>query len=340
MNTHRKPARRISPYRPAAGASRLLVPLIALLVIGSTQIILRHLQASSDAPTIAQRIYAMLVEWGAETSDFIAPATAEEINHRFADLRSPDSETRVRAAQWLASRGVRSAGDQIAAAMADSATLRPCQLAHCLGHLGDDRWVDELVAAASQTDNADLRACATMGLRSLGSDRALDALLELVRNGAAPATAIEALGVIGDAAGLPLLRDIARSDAGEFRRKAANLAIARIEIVNAPDPIPALLQCLDQSLRADRADEWALRWLAHHRDGRVAEHLAPILRDADMAPSDRERVAAALLALGDAGRQALAEIATSGSRGQLVAREALSLLVHAARNRIAPDATG
>jgi len=339
MNTHCEPGTRDCRHRRAPATGRMRLPLILLLALGAVQMGWRHLQSSADAPTRSQRIYAMLVEWGAETSGLSPPVSQAEIDQRTAQLWTQDSETRVLAAQWLADRGVRRAGDQIAAAMRDPGTLRPCQLAHSLGHLGDERWVDELVAAAGQTRNTDLRVCATMGLRSLASDRAGEALLELARSGEAPTTAIEALGIIGDADALPLLRDVARSDAGALRRAAAETAIRRIEIFNSADPIPALLDHLDESLRRGRADEWALRTLARRGDARAAEHLAFLLRQAENPAPDSERRAAALLALGESGRQALVEIAATDSRRHSVAREALSLLTSAAIDFSAGDAS-
>jgi len=200
MTTHDERRKSDSSRRARATTSRVIVPLLLLLGFGAAQVARQYHQAGAQAPTSAQRIYAALVEWGADSSDLIPPVDQADIDRHLAQLRSRNGEDRVRAARWLAARGVRDAGNEIAASMLDPGTLRPCQLAHSLGHLGDERWVGELVAAANQTGNTDLRVCATMGLRSLASDQACEAIIDLARSGEAPGAAIEALGIIGDAA--------------------------------------------------------------------------------------------------------------------------------------------
>jgi len=70
------------------------------------------------APDTSVRIAATLVSWGLTTDGLSVEVRADEIDRHVALLRNPDGEERVRAADWLASRGVRDAGPHIAAAMA------------------------------------------------------------------------------------------------------------------------------------------------------------------------------------------------------------------------------
>lgn len=279
-----------------------------------------------EQPTQAQRIAAILVSWGLSPPGLAIPVDQRDIEVQIDLLRSPVGEDRVRAAHWLAARGVRGAGEAIATAMADPVTGRPCQLAHALGRLGDERWADNLVRAANQRSNTDLRVCATIGLRSLASDRTVDALIEISRSGTARATAIESLGMIGHSAAVPHLRSIAQSGADARERLAAETALRRIEILSADDPVPALQQQLQQFQRRGHVDGWAVRWLAIKGDHRAVGVLTSSLTKRGMSASDREQAAAALLALGQRGGDSLRTIASASSPGRAEARAALSLL--------------
>ena len=310
-----------------------LFALVGLLVCTTTGVQLWRLTA--DRPTQPQRIAAILVSWGLSTEGFRIPVAQEDIERHIAMLRSPYGEERVRAARWLASHGVRDAGAAIADAMNDSGTRRPCQLAHALGQLGDDQWADELVRATKQPWNQDLQLCATIGLEELGSDRAVDALIESVKNGTARTTAIRALGIIGDSAAIPHLRTIAKTTRERIVRELCEQAISRIEIVNLGDPIPALVQHVQSSLRGGHADEWALRWIATIGDERAVGVLASALTERGLSMRDCERVAATLLALNEEGIGALEHVASSESASRRVAQSALSISTHRDGERLA-----
>ena len=312
------------------------VGLIVMLGLFVSVMTLAHaLRAWSDRPDQPQRIAAVLISWGLSPDGLRLPVEPREIEQRIELLRSSDSEERVRAAQWLASHGVRDAAEAIALAMDDPGTLRPCQLAHSLGHLGDERWVDELVRAANQPRNRDLQVCATIGLKSLASDRAVDALIDLARGGTARTTAIEALGIIGDEAAAPHLRDIAQSTLDVREQRIAEIALGRIEILNVDDPIPALEERLRLSLREGYIDEWALRWLARKGDGRAVGVLASGLMEDRLSARGREHIAATLLVHGEEGIRALERVASSTSRAREVSRAALSLVLYRSEDRVA-----
>ncbi len=260
------------------------------------------------APDTSVRIAATLVSWGLTTDGLSVGVSAEEIDRHVALLRSPDGEERVRAADWLASRGVRDAGPQIAAAMADAGTLRPCQLAHSLGQLGDERWVGTLVAAAKQPRNLDLRACATLALGEIASPSSVDALIDLVRSDSSRTMALEALGRIGDPSALEFLRSVATSPHDEAEGEIARRAVERIELMRRADPIPLLVARLQTFDRGGRLERWAVRALARLHDARAIPALLDALRRPQISRNERIVAAAGLLAHGQAGIAALQQV--------------------------------
>ncbi|MCI0629509.1 MAG: hypothetical protein L0Y44_02515, partial [Phycisphaerales bacterium] len=117
---------------------------VILLAFVLTMTAVQGLSELRERPNQSQRIAAIIVSWGVSPEGFRVPVEQDEIDRRVALLRSADGEQRVRAAHWLAAHGVREAGAAIVASMHDPATLRPCQLAHALGQLGDGQWTSEL----------------------------------------------------------------------------------------------------------------------------------------------------------------------------------------------------
>jgi len=280
----------------------------------------------SDGPDASQRIAAIIVSWGVALEDSQPPVDRESVDRHLRLLRRGQGEQRIEAARWLASHGVREAAGPIARAMEDPLTTRPCQLAHSLGRLGDGRWSDQLVRAANQSYNRDLQICATIGLKKLASRQTVEALIDLAQHGTARTTAIEALGVIGDARATPDLREIVNSSTNRFERRAARTALQRIERLNRKDPVPALLARLKASLDDGHVNEWALRWLANKADERAVPRLVSYLNRSTVSTKQREYLAAALLAHDKAGISALRHVADSDSPGRGVAQSALSLV--------------
>jgi len=300
---------------------------IILVVFVCAMSIAQGWQASRNQPNQTQRIAAIIVSWGVDSPAMHVPVNQQDVDDRLEKLRSPVSEERVQAAHWLAAHGVRDASAAIASAMRDPATRRPCQLAHALGQLGRARWTDELVRAAQQPANRDLRVCATDGLKQLGSARAIDPLIQLAERGTAQTIAIEALGVVGDSRAAPALRRIVSNTQNDHVREAARRALQRIDILGLDDPLPELLRSFEQSLHSDRPSQWALRHLARLGDARAAPVLANALESSSVESRDRESIAACLFACGEAGRLALERCAKNEKTPAAgVARSALALL--------------
>lgn len=275
----------------------------------------RFVRGWRDAPDARQRIAALLVSWGCRPPGMALPVEDAEIAPRIEALKSPDGEERVRAARWLAEHGVRDAVPRIAVAMWSPGTGRPCQLAHSLGGLGDAGVVDDLLSGARQTANTDFRVCSLIGLRHLASEQSVEGLLALCDDPFAARLAVQALGEIADARALPHLRRFSQSDDPSLRRAAA-LAVERIELVESDDPVPLVSARLRDSADDGRLDLWAVRWLARADDERVVAPLAatmrvPGRRRGGLSRDDREALAAALLAHGEPGIAALREIAAS-----------------------------
>lgn len=162
----------------------------------------------AQAPELSEKIRANLVSFGLDSAGMRMPTSAEEIDAHLLLLESRTSEDRVRAAAWLAARGIRAAAPAIAAAMDDPTPLRPCQLAKSLGQLGHARYVPLLFAAATQTGNADLRVCATIALGDLAAEGAWTALQDAYERELVTTTALTSIGLIGDPAALPILRSV------------------------------------------------------------------------------------------------------------------------------------
>jgi len=319
------------PEQQREGKRSGVAPLTAL--IASFAIVLQAAQwraAAEAAPSAPERIAATLVRWGVAVEG-VAPPVDPEARARHEQLLSSDiGEERVRAARWLAARGVRSAGARIVDAMNDPGTMRPCQLAHSLGSLGDERWVDQLIAGARQRRNTDLRVCSVIAMRKLGSVATVDALLELTLDPSLRTPAIVALGEIGDAAALPRLRAIAQVGEGSSQALVAERAIGQIELLTLDDPVPALLRRMESSIRDGAIDDWAARHLARRADRRAVGPLANAVGVRRLPEKDREIAAAALLALGAPGERALVHLADSGDGASSIAAAALSLLENGA----------
>jgi HEAT repeat protein len=238
-------------------------------------------------------------------------------------LWSSDGEERVRAAWWLGERGVRQAGPQIVAAMNDGGTLRPCQLAHNLGKLGDERWVDQLLQASRKPSSLDLRVCATDALGDLSSARAIDGLMDVYRKNLAPVSALESLGKIAEPSTLPFLRSVADHPRNKVERRVALRAIECAEIMSQVDPVPALIRRVESSTHGRFLDSWAVRKLVDRGDARAVSIFAQAIGRPNALEDDQIILAAALLTVGEAGTAALRSAAADGPAA-MVAHEALA----------------
>lgn len=287
--------------------------------------IVQFIATKRAAPDTSMRIAATLVSWGLKTDGLSLGVSADEIDRNVALLLSPDSEERVQAADWLASRGVRESGQQIATAMADEGTLRPCQLAHSLGRLGDEQWIGTLLAAAKQPDNMDLKACAKLALCELASPSSVDALIDLCRSDSSRKMTLEALGRISHPSALEFLRSVASSPRDDIERDITLRAIERIELMQQADPIPLLIERVQIFGQGDHFETWAVRTLARLHDARAIPILQHALHSLQISGDERIVVAAGLLAHGEAGTAALQQIVDSQPQSN-VGRTALAAL--------------
>jgi len=310
----------LNEHRLPSGKRFVLLLSLVSVALGATQIVSRRWSSTNTE----QQIVAALASWGLSLDGIVVPVDPAEIEEHLAELFSPISEVRVQAADWLASRGIRSSAAYIAAAMDDPGTLRPCQLAKSLGSLGDDQWTDKLIAATQQRSNVDLRVCATIALGELQSPRAIDALIDLYRNSGAPTTALNALSRIADPTTLGFLQTVAQSPRNRSEHVLATQAIERIEVMQQPDPVAALIDRLRRQVRRGRINQWPIRKLATLQDQRAV----PAMKEAFLAAERCEQrvwLAASMLVHGDTGRAALRDLSQSPAATEDAARAALNL---------------
>ncbi len=280
-------------------------PVCVLTVGLVSSEILSNWRLRSEPPDDRQSIAAMLVSWGLDPKNVAARPDDGETARWVAKLDSPDSVERVRASWWLGARGVCSAGPAIAAALTDVGTGRPCQLAHQLGRLGDDRWVPLLLDAAGQRSNTDLQVCALLALGELASVRATDGLIRLYRQDATAMSALSALGEIADPQSADFLRTVAARPRSDDERRLAAQALERIGILIARDPVPALIHLATAESGSRRVNVWAVRQLVILGDSRAVAALAASLAQPDLFQEHRIMLAAALTTFGRPGTAAL-----------------------------------
>lgn len=282
--------------------------------------VVHAVRARLDAPSPHVQLRAVLSAWGFHELADAVRLEPGEVERHLDQLRDRHGEVRVEAARWLASRGVREAVPNLLSAMADPETLRPCQIAHALGTLGDDRAVPALAEASLQTENADLAVCATIALGEIGSGDAAGPLAQAARTGPARTHALEALGRIAAEDAVPVLRQAATSAATVGTREIARTALARLDAEARSDPLPGLV-ALVVDPASDDDIRWAVRRLARLGDPRAVPALAMRAFEGRAHPE----TVAALLVLGPEGRAALRRLAVTESKATRLARAALDL---------------
>ena len=219
--------------------------------------------------------------------------------------------------------------------MLDPGTRRPCQLAKSLGALGDERWSDMLVAAVRQDANADLRVCAAHALGALAAHESVDDLIEAYQHNAAPTYVLSALGHIADPSSMSFLQSVAASPRSEPEQWAVKIAIDRVRTMQQPNPVPALIDRVQQSLAMGSLDAWAIRKLAEASDDRAVQCFHQLLeRGQRLNEAGCILLVAGLLAGGPAGRASLEELSEARIAWPAVARvleAAMSLLEESSR---------
>ena len=202
-----------------------------------------------------------------------------------------------------------------------------CHAARALGGMTTDyqigrTWVrepkvvDALMAALKDPDRA-VREDATIALGMIGDPRAIDGLIEAMKDGAVKRHAIMSLGMIGDPRALPPVLDALK---GKGIRQEGT-------------PTPGCIVSEDAFIK-----EAAATALGHFRDPRVIPDLVMLLKDGVL----REKAAAALALIGDAAIEPLvsflhdpkaSEVESEGERvlsfasARLTAKDALRQLV-------------
>jgi HEAT repeat protein len=165
-----------------------------------------------------------------------------------------------------------------------------CHAARALGGMTTDyqsgrSWVKHpkvvgaLIAALKDADRA-VREDATIALGMIGDPRAIDALIEAMKDGAVKRHAIMALGMIGDPRALPPVLDALK---GKGIRQDGS-------------PTPGCIVSEDAFIK-----EAAATALGHFRDTRVIPDLILLLKDGVL----REKASDALALIGDAAIEPL-----------------------------------
>jgi hypothetical protein len=287
----------------------------------------RYRESQQQKPELHQQIAAILVSWG-QSTDTISLMNPQQLEYHLEILRRGTGEQQVRSAEWLSLRGVRQAGSEIASAMNNPNTLRPCQFAKNLGSLGDDRWVD-LLAEATRSKNEDLGVCATISLKELASPKTVDTLIDIYRRDIASISAIDAIGRISDSSSHSFLLSVVRNPRSKAEKLIAQKSIEKIVVMSQSDPIPELKRFFNTSLDEGTLDLWATRKIAEFGDKRTIPMLKKAFVEAKINSEYNYSVlAAALLMHGEKGVQALKEIGRVNGSEKIsakIARAALSL---------------
>ncbi|RMH10003.1 MAG: HEAT repeat domain-containing protein [Nitrospirae bacterium] len=142
----------------------------------------------------------------------------------------------------------------------------------------DPRVVEALIHALKDEDRA-VREDATIALGIIGDPRAVDGLIEAMKDGAVKRHAIASLGMIGDARALPAVLDALK---GKIPQKGT--------------PTPGCIISEEQLVK-----EAAATALGHFRDPRVIPDLILLLKDLVL----REHAASSLVLIGDAAIEPL-----------------------------------
>jgi HEAT repeat protein len=217
--------------------------------------------------------------------------------------------------------------DLLLEALKDKDFVVRCHAARALGGMTTDyqigrswvrepRVVDALIDTLKDPDRA-VREDATIALGMIGDPRAVDALLEAMKDGAVKRHAIASLGMIGDARALPAVLN----------------ALKGKGIKQEGTPTPGCIVSEDAFIK-----EAAATALGHFRDPRVIPDLIMLLKDGVL----REKAAAALVLIGDSAIEPLisflfdpkaSEVEAEGERVlsyasvRLTAKDALRQLV-------------
>ena len=175
----------------------------------------------------------------------------------------------------------------------------------------DAKVVDGLIAALKDPDRA-VREDATIALGQIGDPRAIDALIEAMKDGVVKRHAIASLGMIGDPRALPPVLDALK---GKGIRQDGT-------------PTPGCIVSEDAFIK-----EAAATALGQFRDPRVIPDLIMLLKDGVL----REKASAALATIGDTAIEPLIAFLYDPKASEVVA-EGERVLSYASVRLTAKDA--
>ncbi len=209
--------------------------------------------------------------------------------------------------------------DPLFEALADRDFVVRCHAVRALGGMTTDyqigrSWVkhtkvvDKLLDMLKDPDRA-VREDATIALCMIGDPRAVDGLIEAMKDGAVKRHAIMSLGMIGDARALPPVLD----------------ALKGKGIPQDGTPTPGCIVSEEAFIK-----EAAATALGHFRDPRIIPNLIMLLKDANL----RDRASASLVLIGDTAIEPLvaflhdpkaSEVESEGERVMSFATSRLTL---------------
>jgi HEAT repeat protein len=236
-------------------------------------------------------------------------------------FRDPSKTVRETAGTALISIGQPSV-DPLIECLKDKDYVVRCHAARALGGMTTDyqigrTWVrdakvvDVLIAALKDPDRA-VREDATIALGQIGDPRAIDALIEAMKDGVVKRHAIASLGMIGDPRALPPVLDALK---GKGIRQDGT-------------PTPGCIVSEDAFIK-----EAAATALGQFRDPRVIPDLIMLLKDGVL----REKASAALATIGDTAIEPLIAFLYDPKASEVIA-EGERVLSYASVRLTAKDA--
>ena len=195
-------------------------------------------------------------------------------------LQSPDEVERWSATEQLAQLQSKESALPLLHRLTDSNFLVRLKAASALGHLGDGRAVEPLIACVrNEQEEDDVRAAAARSLGDLGDARAVEALITcLQRSDEGPhrtaAAAAEALGRLGDRRAVePLLACIQWELPWGYVRLKAAQALGHLGDHRAVEPLLAFFQATSAPFFLPDENQAALQALEQLGDRRVVDFL-------------------------------------------------------------------
>lgn len=195
-------------------------------------------------------------------------------------LQSPDEVERWSATEQLAQLQSKESALPLLHRLTDSDFRVRLKAASALGHLGDGRAVEPLIACVrNEQEDDDVRAAAARSLGDLGDARAVEALITCLQQSdegtaGTGAAAAEALGRLGDRRAVePLLACIQWELPWGYVRQKAAQALGHLGDRRAVEPLLAFFQATSAPIFIPDENQAALQALEQLGDRRVIDFL-------------------------------------------------------------------